>query len=467
MAITTILRSAVREINARDYATTADLQAAINALAADAARITLYVPKGTLDLAAALEPVHNLVIQGDGPGRSVLRAAPGLTIAVVLGRSASALQNVTLRGLSIDGNAANLTGNVRGVQVTNGAGWTLEWVEVRNTRDMGVLLAATPDSRVSRCTIDGTGQGGISGHGIQLGNGSHRGEVSHTRIRNVSGMGVRVAHNDAVADAADAVNNANGSTDVIVANNQIEKHASVADSLNGDGSRRLEAIGVTVLCNRAKIDGNSARFCGDNGISISAAASAVTGNTCDSNRYHGIQVGPNAAGTVVTGNVCTNNNQHGATDGLTRAGIHLNGVARAVVVGNRCTDTQAIKTQDFGIKGTLNELNCVVTGNSLEGNKTRSMDSLQAANNYLGANPGHIVRGGGRASVANGGTIAHGLATTPLWAVVSAEVPGHIAVCTGRSATDLTIGLWNHDGTLVTVAEPVHWYADAGAVGSV
>lgn len=68
---------------------------------------------------------------------------------------------------------------------------------------------------------------------------------------------------------------------------------------------------------------------------------------------------------------------------------------------------------------------------------------------------------GGTASKANGDTVAHGLWRTPTRYSVAATVAGHIAVVTAVDTTNLTIGLTNHDGTAVTVAENVVWWAEA------
>jgi len=74
---------------------------------------------------------------------------------------------------------------------------------------------------------------------------------------------------------------------------------------------------------------------------------------------------------------------------------------------------------------------------------------------------GYKTHNSGSASVADGGTIAHGLAETPSYVNLTASVDGHIAVATAVDATSITVGLVDDAGSAVGTAETVYWEARA------
>jgi Pectate lyase superfamily protein len=75
-------------------------------------------------------------------------------------------------------------------------------------------------------------------------------------------------------------------------------------------------------------------------------------------------------------------------------------------------------------------------------------------------NRGRINKNGGTISVAHGGPIAHGLASTPTQYGVTATVAGHVVTVTGVDSTTLTIGLTDSHGHPVTSPETVAWWAE-------
>jgi hypothetical protein len=90
---------------------------------------------------------------------------------------------------------------------------------------------------------------------------------------------------------------------------------------------------------------------------------------------------------------------------------------------------------------------------------------LDIANNY--GTPGYQTRSAGVASVADGGTISHGLgdgsfAVTPTKYMVSPSNPAHIVAVTAVSSTTLTVAIKAaSNGAAVTTAENVAWSAEA------
>lgn len=74
---------------------------------------------------------------------------------------------------------------------------------------------------------------------------------------------------------------------------------------------------------------------------------------------------------------------------------------------------------------------------------------------------GFTTENGGTASVADGGTISHGLNTTPTIVNVTSSVQGHVASVSSVGSSDITIELSDSSGSAVTSAETVYWEAKA------
>lgn len=75
-------------------------------------------------------------------------------------------------------------------------------------------------------------------------------------------------------------------------------------------------------------------------------------------------------------------------------------------------------------------------------------------------NMGYVTENqGAAASVADGGTIAHGCATTPSVATVSGSVAGEIVTVTSIDATNITVAIKGNDGSAGTT-QTVYWRAE-------
>jgi hypothetical protein len=84
------------------------------------------------------------------------------------------------------------------------------------------------------------------------------------------------------------------------------------------------------------------------------------------------------------------------------------------------------------------------------------------ASSVIKRNVGFVTENGGVATVANGGTIVHGMQRAPTRAVATGTVAGRRVNVTAISATTLTISLQDAAGANVTVAEPIYWMAESG-----
>lgn len=76
--------------------------------------------------------------------------------------------------------------------------------------------------------------------------------------------------------------------------------------------------------------------------------------------------------------------------------------------------------------------------------------------NYAGT--GKLENEGAAANVNDGGTIAHGLATTPTWSQVTGTVAGEMVDVTGMDAANLTVAIKTHAGAAGT-QQTIYWKA--------
>lgn len=71
-----------------------------------------------------------------------------------------------------------------------------------------------------------------------------------------------------------------------------------------------------------------------------------------------------------------------------------------------------------------------------------------------------VVKNGGKATIANGGLIAHGLPYTPSRVKLTASQTGHIATAYTADSNNIVVGLASHDGTTIASTEDVWWEAE-------
>jgi parallel beta-helix repeat protein len=90
----------------------------------------------------------------------------------------------------------------------------------------------------------------------------------------------------------------------------------------------------------------------------------VESNLCENNGRSGIQLW-DGAGNTVKNNSCLNNSQSSPGQ---YSGISLAATSASLVLGNRCTDNQAAKTQKHGIEETANCRGNIVSENDCRSN---------------------------------------------------------------------------------------------------
>lgn len=126
------------------------------------------------------------------------------------------------------------------------------------------------------------------------------------------------------------------------------------------------------------VNGADANGVFPSGMEIYANQAVVIGNECGANQGNGIHFG--GRNGVVIGNLCYNNGQGGAGLGAQPymhqgAGItarNVDGTTKAdgtIYIGNRCFDSQGVKTQGYGFGADVSLANIVLGTNHFEGNR--------------------------------------------------------------------------------------------------
>lgn len=172
---------------------------------------------------------------------------------------------------------------------------------------------------------------------------------------------------------------------------------------------------------------------------------------------YGGQTGYKGERAIISNNIVKNSSQSGAGS---YPGIRVGNVWTDLSIqGNQCWDDQGTKTQSYGIVLQDTSDYAIITGNNVRGNRDGGM-LLVGSNNIVKNNIGYKTENSGVASVANGGTIAHGLVTTPTAYFATTTAASHIVAITGVDASNLTVSLTDEDGAGVAVAENVSWWAE-------
>lgn len=149
--------------------------------------------------------------------------------------------------------------------------------------------------------------------------------------------------------------------------------------------------------------------------------------------------------TVIMGGVCSNDAQTSVqlpnnAKGTTIIGLHIGGASsvQGYYLGNN-------NVEDTTIIGGANEAPTKIAGTG---------DRLKV----FGVNSWVTENRGAEAGVSDGGTINHGLASTPAIVVATPTVAGEMVSVTGKNATNFTVAIKQDDGTPGT-AQTIYWHA--------
>jgi parallel beta-helix repeat protein len=155
--------------------------------------------------------------------------------------------------------------------------------------------------------------------------------------------------------------------------------ATVSDNAVSDSGQ----YGITIdnNCGRCTVSNNVVSNSGFDNIFCQAPDIAIVGNVCTAANGSGILVSGGTSVSVVS-NICMNNDQ-GTADTVS-SGIRLTNATQTRVIGNRCTDNQGTKTQNFGIREDGTSNNNYFAGNDFSGNKTSDRSLVGTTNIWIG-----------------------------------------------------------------------------------
>jgi hypothetical protein len=191
------------------------------------------------------------------------------------------------------------------------------------------------------------------------------------------------------------------SSRALIANNQVKNFNGIGICVNAD----------EVVVSNNVVDGRPNPSGQSDGIRSETGRNRVLiiGNYVSYCRTNGIWVRSNT-GTRVIGNVVVNNSQRGAGSD---SGIYISDSQYVLVQGNLCTDTQATKTQKYGINESGTSDYNFILDNDLRNNLTGPLSKVGAntvVKNNVGYDTENFKATNKSVTVGTGGT--YGSATT-------------------------------------------------------
>lgn len=144
--------------------------------------------------------------------------------------------------------------------------------------------------------------------------------------------------------------------------------------------------------------------------------------------------------------------------------IRLRGqVVRALIAGNTIRRTPSGAPTGNGIDIADTCTTCTIRDNDMTAIATQASRVVLAGSfpttHVLRDNPGYPTRAAGVVSVADGGTITHGLTTTPTKYGVTATTSGEFSSVTAAGSATLTVAIKKHDNSAGTT-QNIAWWAE-------
>ena len=476
------------------------IQSTINALTSGG---KIFLKAAEYDITAGgasidINAKSNIMIQGAGIGNTVLKqtgtvSGQLLEIIKIRGNSKQiVISNLTLRGV---GDITNMEQGRQGIRITSSDDIIIQNVSFEKI-DGAIIRIEPTCNRVLISSIlntDGLSAGGVTFDGA-IDSGLYESYVRtwDASITIVRSRRVEVKNNWLLTMSPSAAIDAltQSATDIFedftVEGNQIYLNGGVgvrytADSvINGADVHRFHINRNTISganyaiflapyspwgMTEIEIKDNIIKDTGPyQGIYIQPGNNnmvglEIVGNTIIDGQRQGIFITRGGTGqtykTIIQSNIIARNGKAG-TDNQAVMASYLN---EAVILNNIIYDNQTTPTQVGGIYVTGGGNRVQIKNNDI-GNTTYPVYVSGITYAVINGNQGYVTENNGTASVANGGTIAHGLAGTPTSYSVTATVAKHIAVVTAVNGTNLTIGLHDDMGNPITTAENVSWHAE-------
>lgn len=212
--------------------------------------------------------------------------------------------------------------------------------------------------------------------------------------------------------------------------------------------------GVTISGNTIILPGQVAG--GDAGIYLFGSTTrrvynvTITGNLISHPGRQGILI-EYSTNIVVSGNILNNGGTISSANGY---GIRLDESSEIVMTGNRASDNS-----QYGIGIFSSSSQILATGNDVRGNTAGGMSITGGLTGILVRdNLGFITENMGATSVADGGTVSHGLVSAPTMVSCTTSITDEFCSVTALAATTFTVTITKHDGTAGTT-QTIYWYA--------
>jgi len=297
---------------------TAAIQAALDAAAISTATRTVRLMRGTY-VVSRVSVASRVLVEGDGA--TLLHKAGALTSAIFIPSTSA---DVTVRGVTLDGNTANQTVELAGIEA-QGPRAIIEGCTVYATTGKGIVLATT----ASGSRIYGNRVSSVGAAGIDIAGADHVAVVANV-IDVTGGAGIGIASGSQFVTVTGNVIKSSGLDGVVAYESNLRDITVSGNTIESPGNHgiHLGGSGLVIADNviRGVMVGSGAFV--RNHDSTRAYGISITGNVISGAVMSGVRVEIGEA-VAVTGNVAI-----GTADG-----IYLDSVTNVTVTGNTLQDT--------------------------------------------------------------------------------------------------------------------------------
>ncbi len=368
-----------------------------------------------------------LILKNNSNNRFITNNAP-------IGRD----QNIVLRDMYIDGNkdgqlsigAGDQFGNAGSIHFENVSNIEVSGIHIVNAWATGVELINVNNFRVFNNLVENSADDGIGINYISM-NGTVYGNIIK-----YAGVGKSYGTPNGIELQDGATNNV-VSTNVIIGS--ISNGIEISNHTGGPATTDNIISGNTFLDNNYSIY-----------IGINNNNNLIIGNNVKKSKYYGISVA--SKDNLISGNLISDN---GAALSWGRMGIAMYG-GNNTIIDNKIGNYETAN-QQYGIYIYAGVNNNIIKNNIFTKNTISSIYNITTST--IKTNEGYITENKNSTSITNGGTIAHGLVTTPTsWFVFPQTV--NITASATANSTHLNVNLIYINGTSVTSPINVTWQAE-------
>jgi len=390
----------------------------------------------------------NLNIIGAGRELTTIQLATGANSRMIT--QSSVISNVIFEDITFDFNGTNQSdGAARddrdGLFLSNISSLSIINCGIKNCRHgAGLRLSICDYTYISGCRFQDNGTVGAAFQG------------DHSFIRNSTHY--RVLGNSYL-NATDTGTAQDGVTYSQVIGNTYENcgiGVTASNSATEGSSPGAASSFNTIIGNSIKGKGGGTN---SNGIKVSTFGNTTPGNIKN---------------VTIVGNVISNCDRAMWIDEVDRCTVSSNILADAagsnkqlliLATTGTSTDVKIVEntfynTTNRGISFSVGTITNVDIYSNTFTTVTTPIGGSLPASARVRNNRGYATENGGTASVADAGTISHGLSATPTKYHITPTVAGRFVSVTAVSSSTLTIALKDSSGAAVSIAENVVWYAE-------